>query len=95
MKKNTKVVNVVIWMEAAGTAQMSRKIQMEEKNPCCIDITKSMVIERWGIWKKDMYYFSRAAVWGGMQAGQWGRSWTWRSAGNATVAPFQPGTLLP
>lgn len=48
-----------------------------------------------GIQKEDMCSFSRAAVWGRTQARQWGRSWTQRSTGNATVPPLQPGTLLP
>lgn len=36
VKKETKGVNVVIWREAAGTAQMSRKIKMEEKIPVAL-----------------------------------------------------------
>lgn len=41
------------------------------KNPYQTNITKSMVMGRWGICREEMYHFSRAAVSGGMQAGKW------------------------
>lgn len=52
----------------------STDVQEDEngrKNPYWTNITKSVVIGRWGICKEEMYHFSRAAVWGGMQVGKW------------------------